>query len=96
MSINKFLIDKYDNLRVDIKMYKSEISKFKISDLKPQKMTVLWTLKHVSAISKHPVFRLIHKKYGFFGNRKVEPKPTKRGIISSTTNKRFPLFKKKL
>ena len=55
MSKNKFLIDKYDNLRVDIKMYMSEISKFKISDLKPQKMTILWTLKHVSAISKHPV-----------------------------------------
>ena len=36
-------------------MYMSEISKFKISDLKPQKMTILWTLKHVSAISKHPV-----------------------------------------
>ena len=35
MSKNKFLIDKYDNLRVDIKMYMSEISKFKISDLKP-------------------------------------------------------------
>ena len=40
---------------VDIKMYMSEISKFKISDLKPQKMTILWTLKHVTAISKHPV-----------------------------------------
>ena len=40
-------------------MYMSEISKFKISDLKPQKMTILWTLKHVSAISKHPVFRLL-------------------------------------
>ena len=39
-------------------MYMSEISKFKISDLKPQKMTILWTLKHVSAISKHPVFEL--------------------------------------
>ena len=55
MSKNKFLIDKYDNLRVDIKMYMSEISKLKISDFKPQKMTILWTLKHVSAISKHPV-----------------------------------------
>ena len=31
-------------------MYMSEISKFKISDLKPQKMTILWTLKHASAI----------------------------------------------
>ena len=43
------------HLRVDIKMYMIEISKFKISDLKPKKMTILWTLKHVSAISKHPV-----------------------------------------
>ena len=41
---------------VGIKMYMSEISKFKISDLKPQKITILWTLKHVSAISKHPVY----------------------------------------
>ena len=40
-------------------MYMSEISKFKISDLKPQKMTILWTLKYVSAISKHPVFSAI-------------------------------------
>ena len=38
-------------------MYMSEISKFKISDLKPQKMTILWTLKHVSAISNHPVLQ---------------------------------------
>ena len=59
MSKNKFLIDKYDNLRVDIKMYMSEISKFKISDQKPQKMTILWTLKHVSAISKYPVNSII-------------------------------------
>ena len=58
MSKNKFLIDKYDKLMVDIKMYMCEISKFKISDLKPQKMTILWTLKHVSAISKHPVYIL--------------------------------------
>ena len=64
MSKNKFLIDKYDNLRVDIKMYMSEISKFKISDLKPQKMTILWTLKHVSAISKHPV--LAEMEIGLF------------------------------
>ena len=40
---------------VDIKMYMSEISKFKISDLKAQKMIILWTVKHVSAISEHPV-----------------------------------------
>ena len=45
---------------VDIKMYMSEISKFKISDLKPQKMTILWTLKHVSAISKHPVLQTMN------------------------------------
>ena len=43
MSKNKFLIDKYDKLMVDIKMYMCEISKFKISDLKPKKMTILWT-----------------------------------------------------
>ena len=43
---------------VDFKMYMSEISKFKISDLKPQKMTILLTLKHVSAISKHPVLKI--------------------------------------
>ena len=36
-------------------MYMSEISKFKISDLKAQKMIILWTIKHVSAIRKHPV-----------------------------------------
>ena len=55
MSKNEFLIEKYDKLRVDIKMYMSEISKFKISDLKAQKMIILWTVKHVSAISEHPV-----------------------------------------
>ena len=41
---------------VEIKMYMSEISKLKISDLKAQKMIILWTVKHVSAISEHPVF----------------------------------------
>ena len=55
MSKNKFLIEKYDNQRVDIKMYMIEISNFKISDLKAQKMIILWTMKHVSAIRKHPV-----------------------------------------
>ena len=51
-------------------MYMSEISKFKISDFKPQKITILWTLKHVSAISKHPVhnvkiiFRAVIGKMG--------------------------------
>ena len=55
MSKNEFLIEKYGNLRVDIKMYMSEISKFKISDLKAQKIIILWTMKHVSAIRKHPV-----------------------------------------
>ena len=49
------ITNKYDNLRVDIKMYMSEISKFKISDLEAQKMIILWTMKHVSAIRKHPV-----------------------------------------
>ena len=55
MSKNKFLIEKHDNQRVDIKMYMIEISNFKISDLKAQKMIILWTMKHVSAIRKHPV-----------------------------------------
>ena len=55
MSKNKFLIEKYDKLRVDIKMYMCEISKFRISDLKAQKMIILCTMKHVSAIRKHPV-----------------------------------------
>ena len=47
---------------VDIKMYMSEISKFKISDLKAQKMIILWTMKHVSAIRKHPVHYVNDKK----------------------------------
>ena len=36
-------------------MYISEVSKSKVSDLKAQKMIILLTLKHVSAISEHPV-----------------------------------------
>ena len=55
MSKNKILIEKYDNLRVDIKMYINEISKFKISELTAQKIIILWTMKHVSAISEHTV-----------------------------------------
>ena len=55
MSKNEFLIEKFDKLRVDIKIYMSEISKFKNSGLKAQKMIILWTMKHVSAIRKHPV-----------------------------------------
>ena len=51
----KFFIEKYENLKVDIKMYLSEISKSKVSGLKAQKMIILLTLKHVSAISEHPV-----------------------------------------
>ena len=39
-------------------MYMSEISKSKVSDLKAQKMIIYWTLKHVSAISEHPVIIL--------------------------------------
>ena len=34
----------------------SEISKSKVSGLKAQKMIILLTLKHVSAISEHPVW----------------------------------------
>ena len=37
-------------------MYISEVSKSKISDPKAQKMIILWTLKHVSAIREHPVW----------------------------------------
>ena len=55
MSLNEFLIEKYKNLKVNVKMYMSEISKSKVSDLKAQKIIILWTLKHVSAISKLPV-----------------------------------------
>ena len=58
MSKHEYLIERYENLKVDIKMYMSEVSKSKISDLKAQKKIILWTLKmkHVSAISEHPVF----------------------------------------
>ena len=42
-------------MKVDIKMYMSEISKSKVPGLKAQKKIILWTLKHVSAISEHPV-----------------------------------------
>ena len=59
MTKNKFLIEKYENLKIDIKMYMSEISESKVSDLKAQKIIILWTLKHVSAISEHPVFLIL-------------------------------------
>ena len=36
-------------------MYMSEISKSKVPDLKAQKIIILWTLKHVSALSEQPV-----------------------------------------
>ena len=55
MSKNEFLIEKYENLMTVIKMYMSEISKSKVSDLKAQKIIISWTLKHVSAIIEHPV-----------------------------------------
>ena len=58
MSKNEFFIEKYENLKVDIKMYMSEISKTKVSDLRDKKMIILWTPKHVSAISEHPVIFL--------------------------------------
>ena len=35
------------------------ILRTEISDLKAQKMIILWTLKHVSAISEHPVLVLV-------------------------------------
>ena len=62
MSKNEILLEKYDNLRVDIKMYMNEISKFKILDLKAQKMIILWTVKHVSAISEHPVYTFVQNQ----------------------------------
>ena len=55
MSKNAFLVEKSENLRLDFKMYMIEVSISKISDLKDQKMIILWSLKHVSAISEHPV-----------------------------------------
>ena len=55
MSKNEFLIEKYENLMTDVKMYMSEISKSKVSDLKAQKIIISWTLKHVSAIIELPV-----------------------------------------
>ena len=33
----------------------TEVSKTRIADLKPPKIVILWTLKHVSAISEHSV-----------------------------------------
>ena len=39
----------------NIKIYTTEVSKSKIADLKPPKIVILWTLKHVSTISKHSV-----------------------------------------
>ena len=41
MSKNEFLIDIFENPEVVSKMYISEISKFKISDQKAPKMTIL-------------------------------------------------------
>ena len=43
-------------LWVDIKIYMSEFYKSKNLDLNPQKMIILWTLKHVLALSEHPVY----------------------------------------
>ena len=59
MSKNEFYVEIFENLWVNIKMYMIEVFKSKISDLKPQNMIILWTLKHVSAISEHPVFKNI-------------------------------------
>ena len=56
MHKNEFFIEIFENIWIDIKMYISEVSKSKISDLKPQKMILFWTVKHVSAISEYPVF----------------------------------------
>ena len=40
---NEFLIEKYENLKIDIKMYMSEISESKVSGLKAQKIIILLT-----------------------------------------------------
>ena len=48
-------MEKNENLKVDIKMYMNKVSKSEISDLKAQKMFILWTLKHFSVICEHPV-----------------------------------------
>ena len=63
-----FEIKNIKNLRIDIKMYMSENSKSKISDLKAQKMLILWTLKHVSALSEHPAYTIsnLNKIRDFF------------------------------
>ena len=58
MHKNEFFIEIFENIWIDIKMYISEVSKSKISDLKPQKMIILWTLKHVLALNEHPVYEL--------------------------------------
>ena len=46
MSRNEFYVEIFENLWVNIKMYMIKVSKSKISDLKSQKMIILWTLKH--------------------------------------------------
>ena len=53
-------------------MYMSEIFKSKVSGLKAQKKIILWTLKHVSAISEHPVFvtTMLYHMYDFNSERK--------------------------
>ena len=50
-------------------MYLHEISKFKISDLKAQKIIILWTMKHVSAIRKHPVPSFSKISISFFHSK---------------------------
>ena len=39
-----------------MKMYMSEFSKFKISDLKLQKIMILWRFETMSLLMKHPVY----------------------------------------
>ena len=80
MSKNEFLIEKYDKLRVDIKMYMREISKFRISDLKAQKMIIFWTMKHVSAIRKLPVFNLL-SAYHRVGNKSQTLAPSYKPLL---------------
>ena len=55
MSKNQFFIDIFEKLDIVSKMYKCEISKFKISGHKSQKKTILWALRFGTPIRGHPV-----------------------------------------
>ena len=58
----KNLIEKYENLNVDIKMYMNEVSKSKISDLKAQKMFILWTVSQLYVNTLYYLFILTNMR----------------------------------